>query len=873
MTPRAIPLSLTLAFVAAALAGCGGSPNTPDGATVGSPGGPIPPPPSLNAVKLTITLPRPASRGHLAPAYLSPNTRSISVGLATVGGNPVSGARTTVVNTSTGAKGCKRDGPSLKCSANVDAALGDDVFTVTTYAWPNATGPVLSAGTFAARIGSGGGAPVLDERLSLSIGGVIAKLSLHGAHTTVERGKAATIPLTLDAFDSSGAQIVGASQFASAATLSIQGDGIGAFRLVDGHTAGSSIPVVRPPKSLTLRYDGNPQASSSITLQASVSNPNPASATARFKVSGSPPPLPAGTIYVLNAGKKAGLGATLTVYDGAHGGNVAPKRTLSLSGTQYARSIAVDSGGNVYVGYLDNMQGFSPVAGTPDKGNEIAVYSSTASGTDQPAYVLTANSAGTALFPIAMAFDSSGNLVTYGAAKIDGTVTDSVLTYAAHSSGGAAPLQTWTFASPSIRYAGPTGLALDAADNFYLNGIMHTPLGPSPGIFVNSSSNASNSSASPSRTIPWDTKTQLVSGQVSNVGLDSSGEVFTGNFSLIRGASTSCQAQVNVFAGGSAGGTTDAPPLRVLTLDGVTTANPNCYSPANPLTGFYPFVAPYSTSVFVADEFGNAVDAFDANEKGQVKPKMTISGSATGLDTPIGLVVEPPAKAQAATAPSAVQARFVEGAPLLQARVAGAPVGLGTSFLQVNGVTVASYFPYGWITQYSGYPAGTQTVSVFDSLGYSVGPFKTAALAAGKSYSVVLAGAYPKYSLLTFEDTPSSGKKAAGASLAVYEASPAAPSVDFGTFKVSTDSRYRKAGSAHLGSSVVRSLGSHVSNTGAYVGTGTTPMAGGKVTLQSVDSFDRHNVLPFHNVSRLSLFVLDPLSGAQLGPVFGIFDQ
>src|SRR5262249_34493702 len=146
-------------------------------------------------------------------------------------------------------------------------------------------------------------------------------------------------------------------------------------------------------------------------------------------------------------------------------------------------------------------------------------------------------------------------------------------------------------------------------------------------------------------------------------------------------------------------------------------------------------------------------------------------------------------------------------------QVAGAPVGLGTAFLQVNEATVASYFPYGWITSYSGYPAGVLNVRVLDSLGYSVGPFKTAPLASGKSYSVVLVGKYPKYKVLTFpDDAGSTSTKGTNASLAVYEASPTVGKVDFGTFKVSSGTKFRKLGSARFGALQTHSLGSSVTD-------------------------------------------------------------
>jgi len=220
-------------------------------------------------------------------------------------------------------------------------------------------------------------------------------------------------------------------------------------------------------------------------------------------------------------------------------------------------------------------------------------------------------------------------------------------------------------------------------------------------------------------------------------------------------------------------------------------------------------------------------------------------------------------------APTQSTIRFVEAAPLLEEDVGGVPIGLGTSYLMVDGATIASLFEYGTITQCANYSAASHTIAVFDSLGYSVGPFKTPALAAGKSYSIALVGEYPRYSLLTFEESGTGS----GAGLRVYEASPSEPAVDFGSFIASSTSGFAKLGSVRLGSVAEVSLGAKVTNFGAYVGKGTTPISGGSVTLQSVNSFDGRNELPFHNASVLSLFVFDVSPGALAGPVFGVLDR
>lgn len=214
-----------------------------------------------------------------------------------------------------------------------------------------------------------------------------------------------------------------------------------------------------------------------------------------------------------------------------------------------------------------------------------------------------------------------------------------------------------------------------------------------------------------------------------------------------------------------------------------------------------------------------------------------------------------------------VSVRFIEGAPLLETAIGGTPIGLGSSFLQVNGQTVASSFPYGYVTYFTTYPSNAISIKVLDSLGYSIGPF-VAKLASGSRYTVALIGSYPHYRLLAFAEP----KPASTASLGVYEASPDRPSVDFGSFNASAGTGFHQLGAATLGHLAVVSLGAHVTNFGAYAGHGTTPLTGGMVTPAAIDPFDASNKLPFHTVARLSLFVFDPQPGVA-GPVIGVLDQ
>jgi hypothetical protein len=629
-------LGLILVAVTSA---CGGGFNTPSGPVVGSPGGGDPPPLHLVDVHLSVTLP--VQKGKIRPNYLSPKTASLVIQLVSVDGTGVTGVNAQTINTVTKARRCKGAGASLVCSATISGSPGHDIFTVTTYGLVDASGPVLSVGTVAGTIGSGGGAVGISNRLSLSLDGVIAALKLSILPNAGKRGERLTAKLSLTAYDAAGAQIVGPGEFYEPISLTIEGDVQEAFRLHDGLASGTELTIRKPPSGLTMSYDGDAQAAP-VTLQASVGGPSSVQTSAGFALHGKVPPPPVGTIYALNLGSNDGQSATVTEYDGKAKGNVAPLRTLALSSKLYARSIAIDSNGSIYVGYFDNEFGFQPTNGLPDKGNEIAIYAPDASGNDQPEAIIAADKpTKTELFPLFMAFDSTGRLVTYGATTVDGNGgNDAVLTYSAASKGATAPQHGWDFNTPQISYAGPTGLALDAKDDFYVNGALHTTLGPNYGLYVAAASDIGNPNADPARTIPWDSTTKLQQGLTTGVALASSGEILIGNsVTQGSGSSTSCQGGVNVYSSGAGGGVTDQPPLRSLTLEGVFTSNSECVSTRYPLSAFFPSIAIYGPSLFVADDFNNAIAAFPADGRGAVKASLQITGSATQLHAPIALAI------------------------------------------------------------------------------------------------------------------------------------------------------------------------------------------------------------------------------------------
>jgi hypothetical protein len=615
------------AAVAMLLAACGGGSNLPSGSVVNSPGsGGSGNPTKLVSVKVTVSVAR--GNRQMRPDYVSVNTESLVIELTSVDGSGATGVSATTINTTAHSHGCKEGSDGLVCSATAQGSPGEDVFAVTTYSARNATGSVLSVGTVQAKIQGANGKVPISNALSLTLDGLIASLKLALAPNWGKYGHAMKASVTLTAFDATGAAIVGPSDYASPVALTIQGDSQSAFALKANGKSGASLSILKPTSDITLTYDGNPQASSPVTLQGSVDGPSIGS-SANFSLRGKQPPPPVGTIYALNIGANDGKSATVTEYDGKANGNVAPKNVLHLSSTLYARGIVLDAGGNLYVGYFDSPSGWSPSSDLPDTGNEVAIYRHGASGNDGPMAVLNSDpQTGTTLYPSSMSFDPSGRLVTFGANTSEiPSPRGAVLTYAAGSKGRASPEDGFNFASPWIEYSvgGATGLAVDASNNFYVSGGLAVTFTVDYGLFVANAADIDNPQAPVARTVSW--SDEQPNEPIRNVSLDENGEIFFG-----YADSTSCQAKVNVYAGGVKG---SDQPLRVLTLDGVSAQG--CQN--NPFWQNFPTIDLYSRSLYVVDPINNALDAFPAGNGGTVKPTIHIAGSLTGLNAPVGLVV------------------------------------------------------------------------------------------------------------------------------------------------------------------------------------------------------------------------------------------
>ncbi|HEV2740596.1 MAG TPA: hypothetical protein VGU66_18695 [Candidatus Elarobacter sp.] len=241
----------------ALLCGCGGGGG--GGAAVRVPPPVVTPTPATGpaSVDFTILVPRATSAFRRRPAYVSTLTQSVR--LTVNGGTPV------VANVTSGSPNCTDGASGRSCTVHAQAAAGAATIVVQLYGQPDGQGPILSQGTTSANLSAGTSNPI-----SLTLNGVVARIVLALGTPAPPQGTAATIPLTVTAYDAAGAAIVG-DPFASPITLT------------DSDTSGAtsiSKTVIAAPSdaaNLTVSYSG--AAIGSATFGATASGVSSGSVT------------------------------------------------------------------------------------------------------------------------------------------------------------------------------------------------------------------------------------------------------------------------------------------------------------------------------------------------------------------------------------------------------------------------------------------------------------------------------------------------------------------------------------------------------------------------------------------------------------------
>lgn len=196
-----------------------------------------------------IVIPSQPASASKKPNYISPNTKSATIG--------VSGQSPVTANLTPTSPGCTTpSGGSLTCTVPVAAPAGSDTFTIALFDAANGTGHQLSSGTVTATITAG-----TTNNVPVTLNGIVATVSIALANAAPYVGSAVTIPVTVTAKDASGATIIAPGGYSPAITLTDSD--------TSGHTTLSTTTVSAPGTSVTLAYDGN-GALTSATISATV---------------------------------------------------------------------------------------------------------------------------------------------------------------------------------------------------------------------------------------------------------------------------------------------------------------------------------------------------------------------------------------------------------------------------------------------------------------------------------------------------------------------------------------------------------------------------------------------------------------------------
>ncbi|HTW85520.1 MAG TPA: hypothetical protein VMD91_15730 [Candidatus Sulfotelmatobacter sp.] len=252
MTIRHLTAGVAVLAVCA-LQACGGGGGTSSlPRTSGSTPTPTPVPSGTAqlAEQFTITVPTASgTSAHLRlPRYVSPNTGSVRIAVQSVNGATVT-LTPTIAALAANAPGCATgSGGALVCTISAAAAIGQDVFAISTFQSSNGSGTALATTTVAETVTATSAAPV-----ALSLGGVPASIAFSpSVLPLVDDGAIHRYAVTLDALDASGATIVGAGPYASSIGLQIFSDPTHALSL-------STASVTQPGTVVTVTFDASKQ--------------------------------------------------------------------------------------------------------------------------------------------------------------------------------------------------------------------------------------------------------------------------------------------------------------------------------------------------------------------------------------------------------------------------------------------------------------------------------------------------------------------------------------------------------------------------------------------------------------------------------------
>jgi YVTN family beta-propeller protein len=451
MKRRVVPF-----LAAGLLSACGG----------GGTSGPVPNAPNTSvsgaaraAVTFTLLIPPPMSPAADRRAlYVSPATVSVVVTLTAQNGTLLTPAQPYALSVAN-LSGCHRAPTAIarapqaarkprsvapqRCIFSIPAPVGLDTFTISTYDAAQASaapatlaGHLLSTATTSTTVVANAA-----NSVSLTLGGVVASLTLGLADASPIEGVVQTISLLVDALDADGHLIIGAGSYANPVTLA-NTDASGATTL--------STTTITQFGTVTVAYTGAP---ASATFTASASGVTPVTATLVSQPE----------VFVANL-----VSGSMTTYL-ANGTAHAP----TITGLLHPCCIAVDAAGKIYVINTDDNTLVTYTAagtattptisgGTTDPGGVAVDASGKIYLSDTNANVVkTFDAAGNAATPTisdphgpyAVAVDAAGKIYVTNAGN------NTLTTYTANGSA-----TTPTITGLNV----PHGVAVDAAGKIYI---------------------------------------------------------------------------------------------------------------------------------------------------------------------------------------------------------------------------------------------------------------------------------------------------------------------------------------------------------------------------------------------------------------------
>ena len=292
--------------------------------------------------------------------------------------------------------------------------------------------------------------------------------------------------------------------------------------------------------------------------------------------------------YVANVVGGADFTGSITVYSAGASDNASPTNTIvgANTGLNNPFGIARDGAGNLYVA---NNFGSS----------SITVYAPGAMGNASPVATIAGPNTG---LNRAVGIALSG-----GKLYVANSVGRSITAYPADASGDASP--TATIAGPNTGLTNPQEVALDAAGAVYVvNAFVNRIL-----IFA---AGATGDVPPTDSIVGPNTHLDFPQG----IAFDAAGNLYVGNLGTLS-------ASITVYAAGARG---NAAPTA--TIAGASTGLAGPYGVAVDATGKL-----YVANAFGGGDFSGSITVYPAGANGNATPTATITGSNTGLASPVSI--------------------------------------------------------------------------------------------------------------------------------------------------------------------------------------------------------------------------------------------